>query len=833
MDGTAIGAVDTYVDVAAIGRNVLSFPDFCADGSSPAARVTSDDTSSLAPHRCPLPPDGGCALTWQIASGTAARAAGPTFSMELEGRATDCHGLAATMTFHFTSTRQGASVAALPHAVQDAAYSTALDRLVLTDAVTQALYVYDPTTSTEIAVPLPYAPRSLSVAPDGLRALVGHDGWITTIDLGAGRVEQSIPVTANARGCALGKGWAYVFDDGPYGAIHSVDLATHVEPRETRPDPWNGVVGLDGDALYGVSIATSLPYLERYDVSHGTPSGWVLGHSSHWAGDDVWLDPIGARVFTSNGSAFKISSDPGVDLGDAGALSGLTTVKQLDASASEVAAIPALDDTTLELFSSDQLERTGRLLLPLWRVGEEDAYSTHALAVFHGAGGALRHVVVQADAAAPLPHGVAVLTFRDDLLLAPPAGDHGPPIASIAPPPGAQPGVALALDGSASADPDGRALTYAWTVVRRPDGASPVLTGAATSGATFTPDREGAYTVQLTVAADDGQSATAVSRITVSSGALPALAHAVADAAYSRALDRIVMTDTATHALYVYDPSTGEEAHVDLPASPTCLGMAQDGLSAVVGHGLSVSWIDLTGPTLVKTVPVTASGACVLASNGYAHVFPSSDQWVAVHSVELATGVETLSAPSSLYAGARARLDASGSHVYTLVSSLSPPPLQRWDVSSGTATLEWTSADWGDHPTGVDLWPSPDGARIYFAAGDWFTAAATQDQDLVFGGILSGVKGATHVDASATEVAAIPAQSYPDPTTTDKDVTVELLDPIALGHVGRITLPRWNVNGTTQPTHGRFVFHSSDGSRLFVVVDVPGTPGPATAVLTY
>ena len=48
-------------------------------------------------------------------------------------------------------------------------------------------------------------------------------------------------------------------------------------------------------------------------------------------------------------------------------------------------------------------------------------------------------------------------------------------------------------------DPDGDALTYAWSFTSRPAGSTAAFTGGTTVNPTFTPDRAGSYTVQLIV----------------------------------------------------------------------------------------------------------------------------------------------------------------------------------------------------------------------------------------------------------------------------------------------------------------------------------------------
>jgi len=55
------------------------------------------------------------------------------------------------------------------------------------------------------------------------------------------------------------------------------------------------------------------------------------------------------------------------------------------------------------------------------------------------------------------------------------------------------------LNGGGSTDPDGDALTYAWTITAAPAGSSAVLTGPTTATPYFSPDKPGSYTLRLSV----------------------------------------------------------------------------------------------------------------------------------------------------------------------------------------------------------------------------------------------------------------------------------------------------------------------------------------------
>src|SRR2546425_13095362 len=69
-----------------------------------------------------------------------------------------------------------------------AAYSTALDRLIMVSGNPNALHIYDPVSQTDVTVNLVQPPLSLSISPDGLRAAVGHNALLTYVNLSTASV---------------------------------------------------------------------------------------------------------------------------------------------------------------------------------------------------------------------------------------------------------------------------------------------------------------------------------------------------------------------------------------------------------------------------------------------------------------------------------------------------------------------------------------------------------------------------------------------------------------------------------------------------------------------
>ena len=411
------------------------------------------------------------------------------------------------------------------------------------------------------------------------------------------------------------------------------------------------------------------------------------------------------------------------------------------------------------------------------------------------------------------------------------AADLPPVVVLASAAPAANAGDTVALDASGSFDPDHDTIGFSWTLLSRPAGSVAALADATTPIAHLTPDVEGAYTVQVTVA--DG-AASSVATATVSAyRRIEMLPYNPIDAEYSRSLDRMVLVSAAPDALHVHDAAAAADTAVALPLAPTCVGVSPDGKFAVAGHAAFVSYVDLTAGTVVKTWPVSADAVDVIVSDPmtvsggrvtrFAYVYPLRDQWSNIHVVDLGTGAETLSTGNLVYAGGRFKLQPGSNHVFLVELGLSPQQLYRYDINPATGAIASAAGSpyWGDYAMGSDFWISDDGAQILFTSGNRFRTS-----DMTYAGNLGGGV-ARYGFAPATPSAAAgswivqPANSpYAYPSDTTSDQSYRIYDSTYLGQLEQVSHPRYARAGVAYPVHGKYVFFDAAGTRRFAVVQV-------------
>jgi hypothetical protein len=288
----------------------------CVDGSD-GVQVCADDGRSLLACSC-----AGLGAAEPNAGSVASGGAGAMADQAAAGRATTGgSGVAGA------SSLASAEVTALPFTIVDAEYSTALDSVVALATSPDELHVLD-ASGTDVVVALPLPGAAVSVAPDGQTAVVGHDGWVTEVDLTSGAILQTVGVSAPTLDIVLAANhYAYVFPTGNQQTdIRSVNLTTGKEepPRADMQIQAGTVAKLEPGALaiYGVQNGLSVPDIERYDISKGVERysrAWP-DQDYHPACGDLWFSEDGKRIFTRCNNVFNASSDAADDMTYAGAL---------------------------------------------------------------------------------------------------------------------------------------------------------------------------------------------------------------------------------------------------------------------------------------------------------------------------------------------------------------------------------------------------------------------------------------------------------------------------------------------------------------------------------
>jgi hypothetical protein len=312
----------------------------------------------------------------------------------------------------------------LAYNVVSAAYDKPLDKMVLVSANPNELHVYDPVTLADQVIPLPAPPLSLSVRPDGLFAAVGHDGWVSYVNLQTAVIVQTFPLAVHVQSLALASnGFIYVW---PLSAINAtigslqISTGTVMAPSNFNFDPLR--MTTDGNYLY-----TAYFGLSKWDITQGVavPVAQEQFTSINTCGN-LWLTEDGNRLFTACAQAYRTSPVASQDLQYNGQLAGLNSLTWADESVIQQSTVvipssfssPSSVDTQLQIFGDAFLGFVGSLPLPQFLIGGQ-TYAGHGQYVFWNANSTKLFAVEKADSTANLASPFAVS------VVAPSTGSNG------------------------------------------------------------------------------------------------------------------------------------------------------------------------------------------------------------------------------------------------------------------------------------------------------------------------------------------------------------------------------------------------------------------------
>jgi len=303
----------------------------------------------------------------------------------------------------------------------------------------------------------------------------------------------------------------------------------------------------------------------------------------------------------------------------------------------------------------------------------------------------------------------------------------------------------------------------------------------------------------------------------------------VQDADYSDSLDRVVALAIEPRAVMIVDPYTLETTPIELPLAGSSISVSPDGKQAAVAHNGYVSIVNLEEAALEKTITTsTVAGDVMMGGNGFAYVLPESDQWVAIHSIDIEAEVDLGDDNVwSIYAGTLGKLHPSGQAAYGITVGLSPTDIESYDISNGVVGTVTGSQYHGDYPMCGDIWISKDGLRIFTGCGTAFRASPGNDDDMTYNGALEEQDSPEQFyyrrydyiahDAFNEKVYALFSDSDAFSTPEKRVVTLRTYDYEFLSFEGDRAVPCLGTGGVDHALQGRFVFPATNGESIVVL----------------
>jgi hypothetical protein len=307
----------------------------------------------------------------------------------------------------------------LPYNVVDAAYDKPLDKLVLVSAGPNELHIHDPRVHSDQRVPLALPPFGVSVRPDGLYAAVGHDGWVSYVNLQTATVERIFKVFLDVGHLILAaNGYAYLFPSQSSDEVYSLNIATATATASgLANDSRNPRLYADGNFIYSGGN-----YFSKWAIAQGVGSNLGRSINDNTCGN-IWLTEDGMRMITGCGWIYRTSSIPSEDLQPNGSLLNIIRVFWAEqASIPGVTAVLGMQDWSspgadkLRIYGDEYLQLLRTVSLHPFPVGSS-YYTGYGQFAFWNASETEVIVVEKVDDSAGLlsGYGIAVMTPLSDL----------------------------------------------------------------------------------------------------------------------------------------------------------------------------------------------------------------------------------------------------------------------------------------------------------------------------------------------------------------------------------------------------------------------------------
>jgi len=190
----------------------------------------------------------------------------------------------------------------------------------------------------------------------------------------------------------------------------------------------------------------------------------------------------------------------------------------------------------------------------------------------------------------------------------------------------------------------------------------------------------------------------------------------VIDAEYSKNKELIVYISSNPSTLTLFNTNTEQSESILLNYTPTCVSVAQDGETAVVGHNGHITYVNLTTKTIINSYSISCIALdIVLGNNKWAYVFPKDGQWTYIRSINMNLSYDnesTRTIYNQIHEGTFGRLHPSGNYIYS-ANDLSPSTIKKVYIPDGDITNTYESKFEGGYSSQPNIWFSEDGRRVF------------------------------------------------------------------------------------------------------------------------
>jgi len=313
----------------------------------------------------------------------------------------------------------------LAYNVIDAEYDSEHDRIVTISEGPYALHILDPETATENVIDLPSRPNCVSVRPDGQYAGVGHNGIVTTVNLGSRTLENTYSVPTDALDIVMAPNWwAYVFPrTDQWETIRCLNLASREVAMHEGVSIYAGTLARlhpSGNVIYGADNGVSPSDMEKYGIETGVAKYLYDSpyHGDFSFGGNMWFSQDGTRIYARSGNVFVSDPAQEKDMQYAGNLEGVTKARWITHSTGlgRVLVVPETEGRgagEIRVYDPQFLIYKGKVDLAQFMVtdGAHGAfYKPEGQFVFANRSGNRVYVLFQAETAAGLDKRWAVAT---------------------------------------------------------------------------------------------------------------------------------------------------------------------------------------------------------------------------------------------------------------------------------------------------------------------------------------------------------------------------------------------------------------------------------------